>query len=249
MADGIYYNQEVTAEMINEIAIDLGHTSFNGFGTEKFGAAELNNITAELVTEGILQSGGKCEPILSDGYINIQSGIIVFADGAKKAITEAVSFESHGSGVVYALNDTAAGTASLVYADTYPTGGDFVKICTINSEGIVDDRAFSYAKALDNAVSYFENKYYEGEFSASVSHSSPKLVGTISQGVEFNYVMVQFGTDDLKCKAISDGDSIKIIRYGGSVYAQIEREGTVYTVTLGSGGSGGTTVTAKIILA
>ena len=91
MADGIYYNAEVTSDDLNDLARDLGNTSFNGFGEEKFGADELNGITASLVSKGILTSESKCQPIISDGNVNIQPGTIVFQNGAKKAIKEVLS--------------------------------------------------------------------------------------------------------------------------------------------------------------
>ena len=146
MADSFYYNQEVKAQMINDIAIDLGHTSFNGFGAEKFGVAELNNITRDIVSKGILQTDERCRAIYTDGVIHIQPGVIVFEDGAKKKIESAITFTSQGSGVIYALNDTAAGKASIIYGDAYPVGGDYIKICEVTASGVADHREFAKTK-------------------------------------------------------------------------------------------------------
>ena len=68
MSSGIFYNRQVSAADVNDLAKDLGNTSFNGFGTEKFGADELNGITKSLVGKGVLTSDNMCRPVVSEGY-------------------------------------------------------------------------------------------------------------------------------------------------------------------------------------
>lgn len=157
MADEILYNGTVTSDTLNNIAVDLGNTSFNGFGTEKFGADELNGITASLVTKGILQSGDMCRPVLTNGKVNIQTGIIVFGNGAKKKITEVVSVDCINSTYIYALNNQSMGTCEIVVSETAPTEGDFVKLASVSSAGALTDlREISTAKvALKTGNNYF----------------------------------------------------------------------------------------------
>ncbi len=152
--DSILYNQEVTAEILNDIAIDLGATSFNGFGEEKFGADALNAITADLVGKGILDYGGKCQPIKSGESINIQTGIIVFSNGAKKKIEEVVALALEKNSYIYAKNDVLLGVCELVAADTAPQSGDFVMIAQVDNSGnVLDVREFSKAKvAIPTAI-------------------------------------------------------------------------------------------------
>ena len=148
MASGVYYNQEVTAEMLNGMAADLGHTSFNGFGDEKFGANELNKITGDLVSAGVLISGNMCRVIKDDnGNIILQTGVIVFANGAKMEITSPVTIDADVGTVIYALNDTLQGKCSIEVAESYPTEGDFVKLCRVNADGsLMDNRTVAKAK-------------------------------------------------------------------------------------------------------
>lgn len=148
MAEGFYYNQEVTAEMLNTIATDLGHTSFNGFGEEKFGTQELNKITKDLVSAGVLISGDMCRVIKDDsGNIILQTGIIVFNDGAKMEVSSPVTIAADAGTVIYAFNDTLQGKCTIEVAESYPTEGDFVKLCTVYSDGSLgDNRMVSKAK-------------------------------------------------------------------------------------------------------
>jgi hypothetical protein len=151
--DSILYNQEVTSDMLNDIAIDLGHTSFNGFGEDKFGADELNNITSSLVSKGILMSGNQCKAIISNGNVHIQPGVIVFNNGAKKKITEAVSVPLQINTYIYALNKISAGTCEIIVSANNPEedaeimNQDYIPICYIDAEGVLTDkRIFSSAK-------------------------------------------------------------------------------------------------------
>lgn len=139
MSNGFYYRQEVTMEMINDIAKDLGNTSFNGFTTNKFGAGELNNITKSLVTKGVLTSGNACVPIVTNNKLYIQSGTIVFDNGAKKVLATSEEVEYLNNSVVYALNNVSAGTCSLVVANSFPETGDYVKLATVDGGGNVTD--------------------------------------------------------------------------------------------------------------
>lgn len=141
MSSGILYNQEVKAADVNDIARDLGNTSFNGFGTEKFGADELNGITKSLVGKGVLTSDNMCRPVVSDGKVYIQTGTIIFENGAKKVITSPVELPLENGKYIYALNNVSAGTCSIVEADALPQSGDYVALAQITQEGVVKDIA------------------------------------------------------------------------------------------------------------
>lgn len=168
MADSILYNQEVTAEMLNDIAIDLGNTSFNGFGEEKFGADKLNEITSSLVSKGVLTSDNQCKPIVNGNYVSIQTGTIVFGNGAKKKITEVVNVEKKKGTYIYALNNVSAGICKITVSETDPatdatlSEDDYVAIAKISSGGsLTDKREFSAAKVKMPVA----NQYTEHEFS------------------------------------------------------------------------------------
>lgn len=167
--DGIYYNQEVTAEMLNAIVTDLGNTTFNGFGAEKFGANELNDITAALVGSGVLTTGNMCRVVKTDSGFAVQDGTIVFANGAKKTIGTAIDITVNEACAIYALNNTTAGTCTIETADDFPAEGDFVRLAKMNSSGgITDCRTVAKAKlelySGNNEVSKEYSLSYGAEF-------------------------------------------------------------------------------------
>ena len=210
MADSILYNQEVTADMLNSIAIDLGSTSFNGFGTtEKFGANELNKITSDLVSSGILLTGNMCRVIKSEDNIILQDGIIVFNDGAKKKIEDqmvivGVSDLGDSGAVVYALNNMSAGTCTIEIAESYPTEGDFVKLCTISADGTLQDNRNIARAKIDLS---FKNNYNEFSFNIpSLVSGAYKKILTIprTEWDIHNFILIRdedYGTHSIKQSA------------------------------------------------
>jgi len=151
-------NQEVTTEILNNIAIDLGATDFSAFDSTPFGVDRLNQITSELVTSGILLSGEKCAVTASESKVNIATGIIVFENGAKIRLTEPVSFDLIVNTYIYALNDTATNTAQILATEAEPVDGDFVMLAFIGEDGTVTDkRGFAMSKVLlPSGNSYLE---------------------------------------------------------------------------------------------
>lgn len=243
--DSILYNQEVTADILNNIAVDLGNTSFNGFGTEKFGADELNKITADLVSSGILISDEKCKAVFSNENIVIQPGIIVFANGAKKKITEAVSFPVQSDTYIYALNKVSAGTCELVMSVTNPNTDeevkslDFVPICAVDSEKkIIDMRTFSDA----NVAIPTENQYHEAEVEVYFSPGEYDVVrATIDTGHPYKYAITEKVNGYRQVAELQDGVRSDGLKTPGSSYQRIifKRNGTkieIYTNFTGSGG-------------
>ncbi len=142
-------NAVVTAEDLNNIAVDLGDTTFSAFSEEKFGVDKLNEITADLVSKGILTTGDRCEPVVSGGKVYIKSGVIVFGSGAKIKITEPVEVGAAAGDYIYAYNDVLTGKASIMASTDKPTAGDYVMLAQLDSTGtLTDKRTLSVAKAL-----------------------------------------------------------------------------------------------------
>lgn len=167
-------NQEVTTTTLNNIAIDLGATSFNGFTENKFGADALNDITKALVSKGVTQSGNKCAPYLSNGTLYINTGTIIFESGAKIRITSPQAVTTEPSTYVYALNDTTRNIAQIVAADSFPTTGDFVTLAYLDENSVVSDRRqwaqssvllattnYPEVKLVTEHLSYGEEYIYE----------------------------------------------------------------------------------------
>lgn len=199
MSSGIFYNQSVTANDLNEIASDLGADEFNGFGTEKFGAAELNNITKDLVGKGYLNVKNKCKPTVSaDGKLTIQSGIIVFSDGAKKVFDEprTYSFDARGR-VIYFKHDIANGMITINYQTSYPANDDYVPLCEVTSDGtLIDKRVFSVAKVNLGAVE--RNKTADMEITLNIDNNKSPC-GSIT--LDFT------GYNGILMRAMKNGDS------------------------------------------
>ena len=180
MGSGIFYNQSVTIDDLNNIAIDLGATSFNGFGENKFGAAELNNITKDLVGKGYLLKGNKCKVAASGDNLVILDGIVVFENGAKKEIAENLTVVCVKGKVYYFLNDTASGTCRLCAEDDYPSSGDFVPLCEVQSDGtIVDKRVLSVAKVDLNSIEKNKTETVQSESFDISKDVSGTVVATI----------------------------------------------------------------------
>ena len=193
MSSGIFYNQSVTADDLNEIAIDLGLSSFSGFGTEKFGAEELNNITKDLVGKGYLNAGNKCKPLVStDGKLTVLDGIAVFSDGAKLVLknSKTYSFDARGK-AIYFKHDISNGRVTLNYRSAFPSGDDYVPLCEVLSDGtVIDKRTLAVAKVSINAAEKNKTEKAEGSFMGK--HYEWTFAGTLELAYSgYNVVYVE----------------------------------------------------------
>lgn len=188
--------------MLNDTAIDLGATSFDKYGTEKFGCAELNKITQALVSSGVLRSGGALRPVVetdsSGEYIVIQDGTAVFNDGAKFTQSSRISYASVSSlkgEKVYILNDTTNGMAILKHSAEYPTSSDYVKIAEISSNGtLTDTRTICAAKVELTSGNNLIQKDLTVNYSGSSTTASATF--TAEEWKQKNYLMVIAWTPD-----------------------------------------------------
>lgn len=139
MTDTFLDNQEVTAQDLNNIAIDLGYAEYSHFpeNPPQSAVSALNQITADLTTKGVLLSGNRCMVTYASNKIYVDTGIIVFESGAKKRIetTQTLDFISGGTNYVYAIHDTSANKISLVNAAANPASGDYVALATVAADG------------------------------------------------------------------------------------------------------------------
>ena len=146
--DGILDNQEVTADVLNSISVDLGGDDLKFSVAEKFGADKLNSITGDLTGPGVLFSGNRCNVTVSDGKIYVQDGIIVFNSGAKKTITSSVEVCNTAVSklYVYAYNNTSANMIQLIAAEEAPSVGDYVMLAEVTGTTVIDKRTVSFSK-------------------------------------------------------------------------------------------------------
>lgn len=256
MADGIYYNAEVTSDDLNDLARDLGATSFNGFdGVAKFGADELNKITAHLVSKGILNRDNLCKPVIIDDKVNIQSGIIVFNNGAKKVIKDVVSVDKVNNTYIYALNDTNAGTCKIVVSENNPEMDenvmslDYIPIAFIDENGaLTDKRIFSSAKVIIPV----SNQYYEKTVTAIFNYkmSVDDVLATLHIEGPINYVwMEEYDSSSMEILALPEGKKVGSIKVYSSSYLRFKRDGTEVKVYGASNRTGYTEVTFTLYFA
>lgn len=233
MADGIYYNAEVTSDDLNDLARDLGATSFNGFdGVTKFGTDELNKITAHLVSKGILNRDNLCKPVIVDDKVNIQSGIIVFNNGAKKVIKDVVSVDKVNNTYVYALNDTAAGNCKLVVSENDPETDenvrslDYIPIAFIDENGaLTDKRIFSKA----NVIIPVSNQYYEKRVTVDFNYkmSPDDVLETLHIEGPINYVWAKlYDSSHMRILALPEGEKVGSIEVYVDSYLRFKRDGS-----------------------
>ena len=199
-------NTAVTAEDLNNIAVDLGSTTFSAFSDEKFGVDKLNEITADLVTAGILKtetdSSGiavmGCKPYASGENLCIGKGKLVFNSGAKITIEESVSTELTAGTYVYAFNDVTIGKASIQVSQSSPTEGDYVMLARIEADGSVCDlREYAKTKALSTTDGVLRNFTQETE-GAGIEY-------TVDVGAGFTYFVADGGTVSITMSTSSDG--------------------------------------------
>ena len=200
MSDATFLdNQEVTAEDLNNIAIDLGYPDYSHFPEETPPSAvsALNQITADLVSAGVLLTGNRCAVTYSNGNIYVDTGIIVFESGAKKRIETMQQLQAlEGTSCIYALNNTVENTISLVCSNEFPVEGDFVKLASITGGVVTDTRKYSIAKVDLPTMNYFEENteefdfYQDGRTGNVIEY---RLKKTITFGSDkFNFIKYQY---------------------------------------------------------
>lgn len=155
MPDSFLNNQEVTAEDLNNIAIDLGFADYSHFpeNPPQSAVSALNQITADLTSEGILMTGNRMAVSIDNNVITVKDGICVFKSGAKKRIevgeNVSVPYIEGGTNYLYLLNDTAGNKIELINSLEEPVSGDFVMLATITNSKITDKRRLSTSRVAD----------------------------------------------------------------------------------------------------
>ena len=101
------YTNMVTADDLNNIAVDLGIPDYSRFPEEppQSAVSALNAITMDLTSKGILQIGSCMNVSVSDNVITVADGVCVMDNGAKKRLTEPVNLPciEGGTNYVYCL--------------------------------------------------------------------------------------------------------------------------------------------------
>ena len=190
-------NQEVTSDILNGIAKDLGAADFNRFsdGT-KFGVDELNQITAALVTKGVISNGSSdaCKVSVGDGKISVATGTIVFDTGAKMKIEEPQLLDTIPNTKTYvvAVNDSLNNRILLYNSESLPEDiSDYVILAEVSESGeLIDVRGWSVAKVdvLEGPVYEHFQETVECIFAKGHVESLSKTVNLTRSGYHAVYI-------------------------------------------------------------
>lgn len=241
----ITYNEEVTAEALNNIGVDLGLTEFSVFENNMpYAVHQLNQITSDLVSPGVLRAGEDgalgCEVIASEGIAYVQPGVIVFASGAKIRINEPKGVELIPGTYIYATADSITGAAGLEVSTAEPTG-DYVMLAAVDAEGtLADRRSASVARVMLTADA--QNVYREYTTTVPENYSGTKSVELNVGTNAFLYVAI-LGGKSSKNELVAYGnnmvkleDSETVSKHmgrneGEALYTiHIKREGQILTI-------------------
>lgn len=154
MANVFLDNQMVSATDLNNIAVDLGNSTFANFNDETtYNIDSLNDITKSLMSHGIVWSDNNAmKPTLSDDKINIDTGLCIFSSGAKKRITtsQELTYKANTKQYIYLINDTALNGVFLKCSEENPElieNADYIPIAEYNTDNtLADKRIFAVAK-------------------------------------------------------------------------------------------------------
>ncbi|MBQ8525965.1 MAG: hypothetical protein IJ460_04535 [Clostridia bacterium] len=150
MSATFLYDSVVTGEDLDNISVDLGVDSevFTNYESNStlIAISDLNNITKDLASKGVLQIGGKLEVVTNPETkkFSIKDGVCVFSDGCKYRrntdyATRTYPYNTTTSTYVYVKRNSTANTVVLYYGSVKPTTGDLVMLAEITSEGVVND--------------------------------------------------------------------------------------------------------------
>lgn len=240
-------NQEVTTAMLNNIAVDLGATSFGGFGSNKFGVDALNDITAAIISKGVTQSANKCKPYISGDDLYISAGTIVFTSGAKIRLEAPTKVEKQASTYVYALNDTSHNTASITVSESEPTVGDLVHLAHVTADGeLVDRREFATARVALTAPAAI----YSETRTDRIGSSEAIELFTLDNGQGYTMCMIEYA-DMTSFAVLTNGEAVEISdsKMDDYVHFYVTKNGTKCTVSARLNGSGASDVSYKIYFA
>ncbi len=233
------YTNMVTAEDLNNIAVDLGYADYSHFPEDppQSAVSALNQITQDLTSKGILQIGNCCKVSVADGVITVADGVCVFESGAKKRLTEPVTltFIEGSVNYVYMLNNITENQIQIITSLNNPAESeypiDYVMLAEISSGGTVTDRRYwsiSKVGSGRNVVLTIERKFY---FPSYKNPNLPTYEYDISQiGANFVIFGWEFNSRQPYVYKLEDGAEVQA-EYRGDRYIRFKKEGSRFFLT------------------
>lgn len=158
MAD-FTYDEMVTAQSLNEIAVDLGVGDFSVFADNTpYAVGKLNEITQSLVGGGISSALDMFEITVNLENVVVGTGIAFFASGKKLKLTMPVTL-SFMAGELYLYEELSTGKVSINIGEL-PLD-NYIHIATINEDATYTDRrmiAKAKVELPTEGNSYYKSK-------------------------------------------------------------------------------------------
>lgn len=137
MAEFIY-DEMVTAQNLNEIAVDLGVGDFSVFADETpYAVGKLNEITQSLVGSGISSALNKFEITVNSENVIVGTGIAFFSSGKKLKLKMPVTLPFK-SGELYLYEKQSTGVVSINIGEL--PADNYIHLATINEDATYTDR-------------------------------------------------------------------------------------------------------------
>ena len=140
------YGQAVTADNLNEIAIDLGAESFSEFADSvPYAVEKLNSITADLVGKGITNALNRMQLEVTAEGVTVNTGVAIFTSGRKIKLNEPVTL-SFSAGELFIEENETLNTVSIKIGEL-PELNDYIHLATVSEDGtFADKRPFAVGK-------------------------------------------------------------------------------------------------------
>ncbi len=141
------YDEMVTAQSLNNIAIDLGKGDFSVFSDNTpYAVDKLNEITKALVGKGISSALNKFEITVSAESVVVGTGIAFFESGKKLKIEMPVTLPFK-AGELYLYENISTGVVNINIGEL-PTD-NYIHLATINEDlTFVDKRTIAKANVV-----------------------------------------------------------------------------------------------------
>ena len=190
MAD-FTYDEMVTAQSLNEIAVDLGVGDFSVFSDNTpYAVGKLNEITQSLVGSGISSALDMFEITVNSENIVIGTGIAFFASGKKLKLTMPVTL-SFMAGELYLYEELSTGKVSINIGEL-PLD-NYIHIATINEDATYTDRrmiAKAKVELPTEGNSYYKSKLITSE--DELYHGAP-LFTLSTEGISKIFIVCGSG--------------------------------------------------------
>ncbi|MBQ4109699.1 MAG: hypothetical protein IJC74_02330 [Clostridia bacterium] len=168
LENNIADNSIISADTLNNIAIDLGKDDFSAFSDGvAYAVDKLNLITAELAGPGIIPKiKNEMAVSISDGKITVSEGVGIFSNGMKARLETPKELDFSGSETyIYIKYDSLTNIMTLNASDTEPDCEYLLDLAKISAEGkVYDRRFFSQGKCSPTTANFTESHTISAEY-------------------------------------------------------------------------------------